>query len=336
MSIKVLIIDDSPFYRTVLKKGIESTDGLEVVAVAADAYEATEKIIQFRPQIITCDIEMPKIDGISLIKQLIPQYPIPIIVVSSISEKIFDAIKAGAIDYLLKTDFSEQSKRDLFFKELNSKIMSAYRKTYMNKPEKNCILRLKEKQNITHKIVAIGASTGGTQAISNILRQLPEHMPPIVIVQHIPSEFSKMFANRLNQDLPHTVKEAENGEKLLDNHVYIALGDKHLEVRAGYNNLPYLSVRSGEKVNGHCPSVDKLFFSVSQIYKNGAIAVLLTGMGTDGALGLSALKRAGSYTITQDEKSSVVYGMPGAAKELGASNIEVPLELMGATILRYL
>ena len=222
MSIKVLIIDDSPFYRTILKKGIELNKNIEVVAVACDAYDATTKIIKYRPQIITCDIEMPKIDGVSLIKQLIPQYPIPIIVVSSVSEKIFDAIKAGAIDYLLKADVSNLDERDTFFKELNSKIINAYRKTYIIKTEKKSVIRLKEKEHISHKIIAIGASTGGTQAITSILRQLPQNMPPIVIVQHIPPEFSKMFANRLNQDLPQTVKEAENGEKLLNNFVYIA------------------------------------------------------------------------------------------------------------------
>lgn len=336
MSIKVLIIDDSPFYRTILKKGIEDKSEIEVVAVATDAYDARDKIIKYRPNIVTCDIEMPIIDGVSLIKQLIPQYPIPIIVVSSIGEKIFDAIKAGAIDYLLKADFSNSSERDVFFKELHYKIISAYRKTYVNKIVKSEKIKLKEKMNITHDIIAIGASTGGTQAISSILKQLPNNIPPIVIVQHIPSEFSRLFSNRLNADLSFSVSEAVNGQPLLSNHIYIAPGDKHLEIKKDYNGIPILIVNKGDKVNGHCPSVDKLFFSVANIYKEKSIGILLTGMGTDGALGLSRLKRNGALTITQDELSCVVYGMPAAAKELGASQYEVPLDLIAPTIMRYL
>lgn len=336
MSIKVLIIDDSPFYRTILKKGIENKSEIEVVAVAVDAYDATQKIIEYRPDVVTCDIEMPKIDGVSLIKQLLPQYPIPIIVVSSVGEKIFDAIRAGAIDYLLKADFSDPEDRERFFKELNSKIVSAYRKTYVNKVAKKEIIKLQQKSNISHDIIAIGASTGGTQAISQILKQFPSHMPPIVIVQHIPEEFSRLFANRLNEDLSFTVSEAVNGEPLLADHVYIAQGNKHLEVKKNIDNKFYLSVKKSEKVNGHCPSVDKLFFSVSQNFKSKAVGVLLTGMGTDGALGLSSLRRAGAVTITQDEMSCVVYGMPGAAKELGASKFEVPLDLVASTVMRNL
>ena len=336
MSIKVLIIDDSPFYRTLLKKGIEQNSEIEVVAVANDAFDATEKIIKYRPHVVTCDIEMPKIDGVSLIKQLIPQYPIPIIVVSSIGEKIFDAIKAGAIDYLLKADLSEQEDRNSFFNELNYKIISAYKKIYVEKTEKKEVVRLNEKLNIKHDIIAIGASTGGTQAISLILKQLPSHMPPIVIVQHIPSEFSRLFALRLNQELPFNVSEAINGEPLLSDHVYIAPGDKHLEVKRGPDKISYLFVNKSAKVNGHCPSVDKLFFSVANTFKSRSIGVLLTGMGTDGALGLSRMKRSGAITITQDEISCVVYGMPGAAKDLGASKYEVSLELMSSTIMRYL
>ncbi len=336
MSIKVLIIDDSPFYRTILKKGIEQKSEIEVVAVANDAFDATAKIIKYRPHVVTCDIEMPKMDGVSLIKKLLPQYPIPIIVVSSIGDKIFDAIKAGAIDYLLKSDFSDPKERDGFFNELNSKIISAYRKTYVNKIVKKDVIRLNQKLNIKHDIIAIGASTGGTQAISTILKQLPSHMPPIVVVQHIPPEFSSLFANRLNEELPFTVSEAVNGEALLDNHVYIAPGDKHLEVTRGVGKKPYLYVKKGDKVNGHCPSVDKLFYSVGNTFKARALGVLLTGMGTDGALGLSMLRRSGAITITQDEISCVVYGMPAAAKELGASQYEVSLEMMGATIMRCL
>lgn len=336
MSIKILIIDDSPFYRTILKKGIEQNSDIEVVAVASDAYEASQKIIKYRPNIITCDIEMPKMDGVSLIKQLIPQYPIPIIVVSSIGEKIFDAIKAGAIDYLLKTDFSDVTNRNIFFRELNLKIISAYNKTYINRITKCIPLKAKEKKNITHTIIAIGASTGGTQAISSLLQQLPNDVPPIVIVQHIPPMFSTLFAARLNQDLSYTVKEAEMGEPLLKNHVYISPGDKHIEVKQGLDKEFFIFTSKGVKMNGYCPSVDKLFFSIANVYKDKAIGVLLTGMGTDGALGLAAIKRAGSVTLTQDEKSCIVYGMPYAAKELGASQHEVSISLMGTSIMKYL
>lgn len=336
MSIKVLVIDDSAFYRNLLKKGIEKNTNVEVVALAEDAYQATEMILKYRPNLITCDIEMPIIDGISLIEQLMPQYPIPIIVISSVSSRIFDAIKAGAVDYLLKTDFSDSSKRDAFFKELNYKIVNVYNRIYKPKPLIAKPVKESEKNFSFHKIIAIGASTGGTQAIFSILQQLPENVPPIVIVQHIPAQFATLFAQRLDRDTSFTVKEAQLGEELKNNHVYIAPGDKHLEVKVGVEGKAFLSVYSGPKYNGHCPSVDKLFFSISKVWCDKAIAILLTGMGMDGALGLAALKRSGSITIIQDEKSSVVYGMPKAAKEINAVVCEVSLNSMGKTIMKYL
>lgn len=336
MGIKVLVIDDSPFYRTLLKKGIEQDNEINVISTAVDAYDAIDKIIKFRPDIITCDIEMPKIDGVSLIKQLIPQYPIPIVVVSSISSRIFDAVKAGAVDFILKTDFENKEKFDLFFSELNLKIKLAFSKGYHKKLNTTNPVPLDRKRIFHKQVIAIGASTGGTEAIFSILKNLPANVPPIVIVQHIPVEFSKLFADRLNRDTSFTVSEARMGDKLLFGHVYVAPGDKHLEVKIDLSGKPYLSVNGGNKINGHCPSIDKLFYSVAKTFGDKSIGVLLTGMGSDGALSLGVMKRKGATTIIQDESTCVVYGMPKSAKAIGAETFELALEKIPSSIVQSL
>lgn len=334
MSIRVLIVDDSIVFRQILSKGIEVDPSIEVIATAVDPFDARDKIIEFHPDVVTCDIEMPKMDGIEFVKRLIPQYSVPVIVVSSVSNRVFDAMDAGAVDFVSKPNASSPDSVQVFIMELIQKIKAASKAKVMTEvapPKKEVISKKLSK----HELIGIGASTGGTEAIYNLLCQLPTGLPGIVIVQHIPPVFSTMFAERLNNQTRFTVKEARQGDKILENHVYLAPGDKHIQVRKSKEGY-YLKVFEGQKVSGHCPSVDVMFQSIAEQIGERALGVLLTGMGYDGAKGITLMKRKGAVTLGQDEQSSVVYGMPKAAYELGGITKQVSLELMGHYIMSYL
>lgn len=319
-------MDDSIIFREVLSKGISSDPDIEVAAVAGDPYEAADKIIRYKPDIMTCDVEMPKMNGIDFIKQLLPQYPLPVIVVSSVSGVVFDAMEAGAVDFVAKPDIQSAKSVEQFIHEMTEKIkiasMAKVSSVYTRKRFKASISRIALD---TDKIIVIGASTGGTEAISSILKQLPPNVPGIVIVQHIPPVFSRMFAQRLNDSTKLNVKEAESGDYIERGHVLVAPGDRHMKiVRIG--NRYKVNCFEGEKVNGHRPSVDVLFESAAKECSNKAIGVILTGMGYDGAKGLLSMKKSGARTIGQDEASSVVYGMPKVAYNIGAVEIQTALD----------
>lgn len=334
MPIKVLIIDDSMMFREVISKGIQSDPSIQVVAKAVDAFDARDKILQFHPDVITCDIEMPKMDGIEFVKRLMPQYPVPVIVVSSVSNRVFDAMESGAVDFVTKPSLEATRSVQVFIYDIIDKIKAASKAKIQKKIKKPKVIESKS-SFLKHDVIAIGASTGGTEAIYNLLTQLPVNMPGMLIVQHIPPVFSKMFAERLNNQTHFSVKEAENGDVVEKNHVYLAPGDKHMKiVKSGHKYT--LRVFSGEKINGHCPSVDVLFNSMSEVLKDRTLGVILTGMGYDGARGISRMKRKGAITIGQDEKSCVVYGMPKAAYELGGISKQVSLDLMGHYIMKAL
>lgn len=334
MAIKVLIIDDSMVFREVIAKGIQSDPQICVVAKAVDAYDARDKILQFHPDVITCDIEMPRMDGIEFVKKLIPQYPVPVIVISSVSNRVFDAMESGAVDFVTKPSLEIASSVENFIYNIIDKIKAASKAKIIEKAEKPKMLKSKTNY-VKHDVIGIGASTGGTEAIYNLLTQLPKNIPGIVIVQHIPPVFSKMFAERLNNQTHFIVKEGETGDIIEKNHVYLAPGDKHVQiVKRGIRYS--LKVFKGEKVNGHCPSVDVLFNSMSEVLSDRTLAVILTGMGYDGARGIARMKRKGAVTLGQDEKSCVVYGMPKAAYELGGVSKQVSLDLMGHYIMKSL
>lgn len=333
MAIRVLVIDDSMVFREVISKGLDSDPNIEVVSKAVDPYDARDKILKYRPDVITCDIEMPKMDGIEFIKRLLPQYPIPVIVISTISNRVFDAMEAGAVDFVTKPSMQAPDSVEKFLYNIIEKIKSA---------SKACVSQTdvplkveKAKKYALHDMIGIGASTGGTEAIFNVLKQLPNSLPGIVIVQHIPPIFSRMFAERLNKQTHFEVKEAEDGDIIRQGCVFLAPGDKHIEiVKRGANYG--IKVFAGDKVNGHCPSVDVLFNSMSEVVHKRALGVILTGMGYDGAKGLAKMKRKGAITLGQDAASCVVYGMPKAAYELGAVMKQVPLDQMGHYIMRSL
>ena len=324
--LKVLVVDDSAIFRGILTKSISSDPELEVVASAVDPFDARDKIIQYDPDIMVCDVVMPKMDGIEFIRKLLPQYPLRVVVVSSVSESVLDAMSAGAIDFVAKPDIGLGRTKDVFLTELISKIKVAATANISHpKNETNPVRRTINNSSVTEKkLIAIGASTGGTEALFSILKQLPPTLPGIVIVQHIPPVFSRMFAERMNNSTQLNVKEAKNGDIIENGTVLIAPGDKHLKVKKSGNILK-VEVSAGEKVSGHCPSVDVLFESVAQTCGRNAVGIILTGMGRDGARGLLAMREAGARTIGQDEASCVVYGMPKTAFDIGAVEIQVHL-----------
>ncbi|MDF2595568.1 MAG: cheB5 [Clostridia bacterium] len=331
--IRVLVVDDSLLFREVLARGISSDVQIEVVATAKDPFDARDKIISYEPDVMTCDIEMPKMNGIEFIQRLMPQYPLPVIVVSTISHAVFDAIRAGAVDFVVKPDVNAVNSVENFITEMiiKIKIASAAKIVYSKPSSVLDKLNVYAKTSTNHNIIAIGASTGGTEAIYNVLRYLPEQVPGIVVVQHIPIGFSRMFAERMNTSTRLQVKEAETGDYVEKGRVLIAPGDQHMKIKK-IGERYRVECYKDDKINGHCPSVDVLFESVAKEAGKKAIGVILTGMGYDGAKGLLLMREKGAKTLGQDEKSSVVYGMPKVAFNIGAVEKQVSIEHMAQMI----
>lgn len=325
-SIRVLVVDDSIVFREVLSKGLSADPHIEVVATAKDPFDARDKIIKYEPDVMTCDVEMPKMNGIEFIRRLLPQYPLPVIVVSTVSNAVFDAMNVGAIDFVGKPEVKSLNSVERFIDEMIAKVKVASNAKVS--PPKLGFSQGKPAGNAdfsANKVIAVGASTGGTEALFNILKYLPKNIPGIVVVQHIPPVFSRMFAERLNATTCLNVKEASSGDAIRAGCVLIAPGDRHLRIKK-YGGEFRVECFKGAKVNGHCPSVDILFESVSREAGKNSIGIILTGMGYDGARGLLAMRRRGARTIGQDEKTSVVYGMPKVAFDIGAVESQVPLE----------
>jgi len=348
--IKVLIIDDSALVRKMLSEILASDREIDVVGTAADPLIAREKIKKLNPDVLTLDVEMPRMDGISFLSNLMRLRPMPVVMVSTLTEEgseiTLDALELGAIDFITKPkiDFSnsiQQYSEELIEKvkiAAIAKVKSGVRKRKKNTSDvqkrsvekKNCansILPLKSgKTNykLTESIIAIGASTGGTEAIKELLEDMPRNSPGIVITQHIPEKFSASFALRIDKTSALKVCEASDGQQILPGHAYIAHGGYHLLVeRSGARYICRLN--DGPKVNRHKPSVNVLFRSIANQLGRNAIGVILTGMGDDGAEGLLEMKQAGAMTIAQDERSSVVWGMPGEAVKRNAADDILPL-----------
>lgn len=346
--VRVLIVDDSALVRRILTEVLSGDPGVEVIGTASDAYTAREKIKQLNPDVLTLDIEMPRMDGITFLRNLMRLHPMPVVMVSSLTEHgaeiTLDALSIGAVDYLPKPKIDVAATLADYGEELRLKVKAAATarvrrytgsappqgaaQTVAASPSADAVLARTaalRQFRTTDRIVAIGASTGGTEAIKDVLVQLPADTPGIVITQHIPKAFSTPFARRMNACCQMTVYEAEDGQHILPGHVYIAPGDMHLRVvRDGARYVCRLD--DGPPVNRHKPSVDVLFRSVAQHAGRNAIGVILTGMGKDGAVGLKEMRAAGSPTIAQDEASCVVWGMPREAVELGAA-----AEVLGLT-----
>lgn len=323
--IRLLVVDDSMFFREVLIKGLEKDKNIEVVGYATDPYMARDKIIELRPDVMTLDVNMPKMSGIEFLKRLLPQYPMPVVVVSGVNDSVFEALEAGAVEFVGKPDRKNPKAMDNLVEDLKHKIKIASTvKVGKKRPKK-----VKEEIHSTslsasNKIIAIGASTGGTDAIFDVISKFPDDVPGVVIVQHMPPVFTDMYAQRLNLSCPPNVSEAKDGDEIIKGKVLIAPGDYQMEV-VKKGSRYFVKCYKGEKVSGHCPSVDVLFNSVAHLKGSEVIAVLLTGMGKDGANGMKLISDASGVTIGQDEASSVVYGMPRAAYELGAVRYQLPL-----------
>lgn len=334
--IKVLVVDDSMLFREVLCRGISSDPNIEVVARAVDPYDARDKILQYNPHVMTCDVEMPRMNGIEFIRKLLPQYPLPVIVVSNVNEAVFDAMNAGAVDFVVKPNVQSTRSVEQFIGDLIAKIKIAFSAKVMPTTPTQVDSSIPAYKSIPEKkVIAIGASTGGTEAIYSVLNQMPSNIPGIVITQHMPPGFTKMFADRLNNQTKLFVKEAIKGDIIEPGKVLIAPGDMHMKVRRAGDRL-MVECFKGEKVNGHCPSVDVLFDSVAKEAGGDSIGIILTGMGYDGARGLLGMRRKGSRTIGQDEKTSVVYGMPKVAYEIGAVEKQIAIENISKVILSML
>lgn len=335
--VRVLIVDDSALVRQVLSEILSGDPGIEVVGTAPDPLIAREKIKQLDPDVLTLDVEMPRMDGLTFLQNLMRLRPMPVVMVSSLTEAgaqiTLDALALGAVDFVTKPKLDVQRGLTRYGTDLREKVKTAARARVARLQTVTASVSTDTiKYRTTDRLIAIGASTGGTEAIRAILEQMPADAPATVITQHIPPAFSKPFAERLNKHSRMTVVHAEDDMPLLAGHAYVAPGGLHLRVqRSGARWRCRLG--EDEPIRRHRPSVDALFDSVAQAAGANASAALLTGMGDDGARGLLALRKAGAATMVQDEASSVVWGMPGAAYTLGAAQQVLPLaEIAGALL----
>lgn len=342
--IKVLIIDDSALIRQLMTKILSRDPHIEVVGTAPDPYIAREKIKKLNPDVLTLDVEMPRMDGLTFLRNLMRLHPMPVVMVSSLTDDGADitlqALELGAVDYVSKPRVNVQEEMQEYSREIISKVKIASRAKLNTAnialAEKDVLRPVAAKTHIkkTDMVITIGASTGGTEALKDVMCQLPSTTPGTVITQHIPVAFSKPFSERLNANSDMTVMQASDGQQVLPGHAYLAPGDRHLQViRDGARFV--CKLLDSEPVNRHKPSVEVMFESVARHVGANSLGVLLTGMGNDGSDAMGAMQRAGAPTIAQDEATSVVWGMPGEAVKRGHADDVLPLHSIAERILYY-
>ncbi len=338
--IKVLIVDDSALIRGIMKEIINSQPDMETVGVAPDPLAARDLIKQTNPDVLTLDVEMPKMDGLDFLERLMRLRPMPVVMVSSLTERgseiTMRALELGAIDFVTKPKVAIQSGMHDYAELIADKIRAAARARIQtrtaNRPTQ--LVSLHNPLVSSEKLIIIGASTGGTEAIKDFLVQLPPDSPGVLITQHMPEGFTRSFANRLDKLCRIAVREAEGGERVLPGHAFLAPGHSHLLLtRSGANYMTRLD--QGPPVNRHRPSVDVLFNSAAAAAGKNAVGVILTGMGKDGAAGMLAMKQAGAYNLAQDEATCVVFGMPKEAIALGATHEVAPLRDLPARVMAH-
>ncbi|MCU0581949.1 MAG: chemotaxis response regulator protein-glutamate methylesterase [Syntrophales bacterium] len=336
--IRVLIVDDSAIVRKIFSEELSKYPDIEVIGAAPDPFVARDKIVTLKPDVITLDVEMPRMDGITFLRKLMKYYPLPTIIVSSLTQKggklTLEALDIGAVDVIAKPGGS-YSVGDMSA-QLAEKIRMASRVNVVRKEEESTAgvsEPIRALAQTTNKVIAIGASTGGTEALKNVLTKMPSNSPGIVVVQHMPAHFTTAFAERLNGICQMSVKEAEDNDSVTPGTVLIAPGNYHMIFRRSGARY-YVEIKTGPMVHHQRPAVDILFKSTAKYAGANAIGVILTGMGADGAEGLLEMKQAGASTIAQDEKSCVVFGMPKEAIKLGAADKIVPLDQIAQEIIR--
>lgn len=353
--IRVLVVDDSVLARTMITQGLSKNNRIEIVGTAFNAQDAMVKVGQLKPDVITSDVEMPGMSGIDFLKQLLPRYPLPVILVSSLDLRVFDALSAGAVDFVRKP---EPGQNDVFISNLTQKVISAAgahvrprpgiqtppaaakpgtarMPTTGGSPSLPAPPLLGNHPSLDNVIIGLGASTGGTEATLEVMRRLPADIPGMLIVQHMPIGFTQMYADRLNRLCHMEVREAKSGDEIHRGLALLAPADYQMRVvRSGTRYT--VACQPGEKVSGHRPSVDALFFSMAEQIKCKMAGIIMTGMGRDGADGLLKMRKAGAYTIGQDKESSVVYGMPMVAYNIGAVQIQGSCEDIAGILLRQL
>ena len=341
--IKLLIVDDSALIRQMLTQIFNSSDDIEVVGSAVDPIAARDKIKKLNPDVLTLDVEMPRMDGLTFLRNLMRLRPMPVVMISTLTEAgatvTLEALEAGAVDFVAKPKVDVANSLNAYAEDIIAKVKMAAKarvRTVVSKPKVAGPLAVRSQKThfkTTDKLIALGSSTGGTEAIKEVVRGLPLNTPPIVVSQHLPVAFSESFAKHVNEVTEMTVCIAKDGQQILPGNIYIAPGDKHLLVMR--NGARYVcKLDDGLPVNRHKPSVEVMFKSVAQNVGGNAIGVMLTGMGADGSQTMNEMKAAGSVNIVQDEASSVVWGMPGEAYKLGAADHVVPLEHIAAQILK--
>ncbi len=342
-----MIVDDMALVRDILAQGLAQDPGIEVVGTASDPYMAAKQIPQLKPDVLTLDVEMPRMDGVDFLRRLMPQYPLPVVMVSALTERgkkiTLDALEAGAVDFVTKPSADVARGLSTMMMELRTKIKIASTANVSHwKNRRISAASVVDKSGApralaesTDKVIAIGASTGGTEAIKDVITQFPVNTPGVVIVQHMPAGFTRMFAERLNSLCAMQVKEAEDGDRILTGRVLVAPGGNQLRVRRSGGTY-LVDVKPGDLVCGHCPSVEVMMQSVAQHVGANAVGVMLTGMGHDGADGMKAMRDAGARCIAQDEQSCVVFGMPMEAHKRGGSEKLVPLSKIAAEVMLLL
>lgn len=317
--IRVLVVDDSSLARKVIMDGLSKSPNIEIAGYAVNAADARLKVSQLDPDVVTCDVNMPGMSGVDSIEKLLPGHMIPVILVSAMDVGVFDALRAGAVDFVPKPDGNQSTEE--FVANLTQKVIGAMgAKVRIGSDDQSAqtpVSALGDAASGKY-IIGLGASTGGTEATAEVMKRLPADIPGMVIVQHMPTGFTKMYADRLNKECRMEVREARDGDEIKRGLALVAPGDMQCRVVRRPMGGYCVSVRPGEKVSGHRPSVDVLFQSMAENVRCKMIGIIMTGMGSDGAKGLLAMRNKGAYTIGQDKASCVVYGMPAVAQEIGA------------------
>ncbi len=341
--IRVLVVDDSALIRNVMKEILSQDPEIEVVGSAPDPYVARDKIKTLNPDVLTLDVEMPKMDGLTFLQKLMASRPMPVVMVSSLTEQgaatTLQALESGAVDFVTKPTVDIQHGLSDLAEQITSKVKIAAQATVKKRtPPADCADRIKALAaqsamiKTTDTIIAIGASTGGTEALRELLEVLPPNTPPIIITQHMPERFTKSFADRLNELCQIQIKEAREGDSVIPGQALLAPGNYHMELRRSGARY-YVSLNQEAPVNRHRPSVDAMFRSVARYAGGNSLGVILTGMGNDGAAGMLEMKKAGAFNLAQDEASCVVFGMPKEAIKAGGVDKVLPLNEIPSALL---